>query len=115
MMYPQIPLYIGWPIVGLLAIYSVRLFIKGHKVIIEENKPTLSVTTSRIPDKARLGVKRRIELNRVKRRMYDLHGHSDDSAIETDYRDGILLGDLLSRNCTICGKPRNQRSEENDL
>lgn len=115
MMYPQIPLYIGWPIVGILAIFSVILFVKGHGVAITENKSVNTVsaiTTSRIPEKTKLGKKRRVELYRIKNRMRELHGHSDDFAIEIDYRDGIPLGDLLTRNCTVCGKPRNQWVED---
>jgi hypothetical protein len=36
------------------------------------------------------------------------HGHDDREGLEADVRDGVLVTDLMSRNCTICGKPRNK-------
>ena len=35
--------------------------------------------------------------------MRKIHGHSDDSALEQDYLDGVLPSDLLGRSCTVCG------------
>ena len=42
--------------------------------------------------------------------MYEKHGHSDDSGIVKDILDGIDTNEILQRNCTKCGKPRNQES-----
>jgi len=44
----------------------------------------------------------------VSETMYRVHGHSDDDGLRADVKDGVLVSDLLSRNCTRCSKPRNE-------
>ena len=55
--------------------------------------------------------RQRDTINNIVEAMKRLHGHSDDAQIERDYLDGVLASDLLSRNCTECGKPRNQQGD----
>jgi hypothetical protein len=40
------------------------------------------------------------------------HGHSDSTGLLADRASGIALNELIKRECTICGKPRNQRGEK---
>jgi hypothetical protein len=52
-----------------------------------------------------------IALMEIETRMETIHGHSDHDGLESDFRRGVLASDLLKRNCTRCGKPRNQRGD----
>jgi len=52
-----------------------------------------------------------IALMNLNRQMNALHGHDDYFAIRADYKSGIDMNDILKRDCTRCGRPRNKRGK----
>ena len=45
---------------------------------------------------------------KLRKQMENKHGHIDDWGLENDIKDGVDLNIIMNRNCTKCGKPRNQ-------
>ena len=65
----------------------------------------------RLVPKRRLDIRHAMAIRDVAHQMENIHGHSDNRGLEADALDGVMVSDLLSRNCTICGKPRNQEGD----
>ncbi len=51
----------------------------------------------------------RMSIWEVSNQMDTIHGHVDDDGLEADVRDGVLVGDLMTRPCTRCGNLRNEK------
>ena len=41
------------------------------------------------------------------------HGHMDFFGLLADRASGVPLNELMLKNCSICGEPRNKQSKEN--
>lgn len=44
-------------------------------------------------------------------KMARQHGHIDFEGLVADRASGVALNELITRNCSVCGKPRNQNTE----
>jgi hypothetical protein len=43
------------------------------------------------------------------------HGHDDNKGLLADRASGIRLNELMFRNCSLCGDPRNKQSTNKSL
>lgn len=44
--------------------------------------------------------------------MIHNHGHDDNKGLLADRASGVDLNELMSKNCSRCGKPRNKKSNK---
>jgi len=99
---------------------ALAVAVAGFIIIHQANKREADIAN--LPDskqmqyplvpKRRLNIRHKMAIRDVAQQMHDIHGHSDIRGLEADALDGVLTSDLLSRNCTICGKPRNQQGDD---
>ena len=47
----------------------------------------------------------------LREQTHSKHGYGDDWGIENDLKSGIDPEDIMSRKCTKCGIPRNQKGD----
>lgn len=79
---------------------SLKAFITGIRNKWQQDNPSRQLSSNQ-----------KIALMDMEVHMWRVHGHSDRAAMESDLKDGVPVNDLLSRNCSLCGKPRNQRGD----
>ena len=111
-MYPVIPPLIGWPIVGGLGLLSIILFRKGINKKLDKQEVVQDTVTVALHPKKHLNFRDRNALRNIDMRMTELHRHSDRRAMESELLRGVSASDLIKMNCTICFKPRGQRSDD---
>lgn len=110
------------PIVSWLLVclgFAIAITLTYHEQLREKEraKSELSarISSATIPiltkPKKYLRTNHSIALSQIAERMEEIHGHSDFDGLRADAKDGVLISDLLSRNCTRCGKPRNQEGD----
>jgi len=56
----------------------------------------------------------RIFIIMLTKNMAFQHGHLDFEGLFADRASGVPLNDLMLRNCSKCGKPRNKKSEDKE-
>jgi hypothetical protein len=91
----------------LIAAYLAYRDLFIEKEALARSKPAV-LTTS----KTNLSFAEKRTLRSIEYRMEAVHGHSDPHGLEAERLEGILIGTLLERNCTRCGKPRNQMGDD---
>jgi hypothetical protein len=89
-----------------LAYHELRIQFVQEKETWKRNSMALSK-----PIDGHIRSSHSIALLEVEERMETIHGHSDHEGLESDFRRGVLASDLMKRDCTRCGKPRNQRGD----
>ena len=99
---------LGWIIAIILTYHELRMQNVGLERDIK-GKATISTVLAK--PKKYLRADHSMALSEVAERMERIHGHSDIDGLRADVKDGVLVSDLLSRNCTRCGKPRNQEGD----
>jgi len=99
---------LGWIIAIILTYHELRVqnISLGMKI-----KSAPIVTPVLAKPKKYLRADHSMALREVADSMETIHGHSDFDGLKADAKDGVLVSDLLSRNCTRCGKPRNQEGD----
>lgn len=101
---------LGWIII--VVSNAVGFFLIGHSLGKPETVDRQStVSTVTLRPKKRLDASHNVALWEVEQHMEDIHGHSDHDGLEADVLDGVLVSDLMKRNCTRCGKRRNQMGD----
>lgn len=95
----------------LLLVLAMVITIKNEKKIQHSMEEGHNIPIIRLPDNRHLSLSHRITLGELSYQMEHIHGHSDRFGLEVDLRGGILGTDLLERNCTRCGKPRNKKGD----
>lgn len=111
MMYPAIPLYVGWPIIGILAIWAGVLFKRGASKSHEKLETVREAPMVSLRPKTRLNWRDRNTVNNIEDKMVELHGHCDRRVIEAEMLRGVSANDLIRMNCTICFKPRGIKND----
>jgi len=107
----NIPPVVSWILVGIG--FAIAILLTYHEQRIEKEKE-LSKETSLILAKPIVGFLKYthiLTLREIEQQMETVHGHSDTEGLESDFRRGVLASDLMQRNCTRCGKPRNQQGD----
>jgi hypothetical protein len=118
---------LGFPIGGwLLAIYVIFAIIiislvltdKSYKNEIQEN--VSSEVAKQINDINKLSgtlesvsPEDRNFIYHYNMEMRFQHGHSDPYGLAADRASGVPLNELMSKNCSRCGEPRNKKSSIN--
>ena len=109
MMYPIIPYYVGWPVVGILGVATFICLDIGIRKKQYEESNNGKIQYPLIPKK-RLNASHRITITEIEQRMEAIHGHSDPDGLEADALDGILVSDLmLDANNNMTSKGRTKR------
>ena len=107
------PEWLFWVLlsVGLLVAISLAYHeVRMQSVRFDESSKGTLLTLTK-PKGRYLSSSHRITLWEIEQQMELVHRHSDHDGLEADIRDGVLVGDLMKRNCTRCGKPRNQEGD----
>jgi len=109
------PSWIGWLLIGLamfIATFLTYHDLRIQSIAIEQQckllKKAQSATLQR---KDKLSDSDKRALADVRAQMDSVHGHSDRYGLESDMQTGYPASNLMDRNCTKCGKPRNQRGD----
>jgi hypothetical protein len=102
MMYPAIPYYIGWPLVGICGIAAIVCFDKG----IREKESGSKIQRHLIPRKYLTGDDWQ-HIEELGEEMMVTHRHRDDEGIKLDRLDGHTWNEIHSMPCH-CGKPRRK-------
>jgi len=101
---PSFPWYVGF------IIFTLCLLIAGylayHDLFIEKRAEYQHNQKWLINPNQRYDVSTALQLNE---QMNDVHGHDDFFGIQNDFKSKIDVNEILNRNCTRCGKPRNQK------
>ncbi len=99
-----------WTAIGLF-LFFVGVFAVLHYQSNEKEQVTSSnISGITLRPKSRLGGNGLAVTINLKSQMHRIHGHDDIWGIQSDYLNGIDTNEILKRNCTVCGKPRNQSS-----
>ncbi len=112
MMYPAIPLYVGWPIVSILGIWASILFKKGANKSHEKQETVHETPIVSLHPKTHLNWRDRNAINNIEAKMVELHGHCDKRAMESEMLRGVSASDLIKKECTICFKPRGLKNDD---
>ena len=112
MMYPAIPLYVGWPIIGILGIWAGMLFKKGASNSHEKPEIIHETPMVSLHPKARLNWRDRNAISNIETKMMELHRHCDRRAMESEMLRGVSASDLIKKDCTICFKPRGLKNDD---
>jgi len=112
MMYPAIPLYVGWPIVGMLGILAGILFKKSANKSHEKPETVHDTPIVSLYPKTRLNWRDRNAISNIEDKMMELHGHCDKRAMESEVLRGVSASDLIKKDCTICFRPRGIRNDD---
>ena len=109
---PTMSKVIGIAILGVCLLFACFLVYHDMRMDLMRSvpAPTEKPLTLTLPKKYLLS-DHNIAIWDVSEAMRKKHGHSDDDGLRADVKDGVLVTDLLSRNCTRCGIPRNQRGD----
>jgi len=102
-----------WFVLGLLIIAYI-VFEGAYQymcLLLSDIKDKTLMPTVLTKPKKYLRANHSLALSGVTERMESIHGHSDPDGLRAEAKDGVLISDLLSRNCTRCGKPRNQKGD----
>ena len=105
----ETPQWLVWVLIALGFIIAATLEyhnLRKNNILLEQEPKTAIRLQPRKPD---YGI-----VSSLSNQMTNKHGHTDSAGIESDYRSGIDTNDILKRDCTKCGKPRNQRGENGD-
>jgi hypothetical protein len=70
-----------------------------------------STQTAQLQRRTKLSLSDTMAMADVITRMEKIHGHSDEAGIQSDLEAGYSASDLLSRNCSRCGKQRNEEGD----
>jgi hypothetical protein len=100
----------AWTAIG-LALFFVGIFALVHYR--NPNIQHLSVIARRdtpTPIK-NLTTDDEIIIDNLIEQMRNKHDYTDDSGIKKDYQKGIDPDVILSRKCSVCGLPRNEKGE----
>ena len=96
-----------WTAIGLAVFFIGVLLLLHYKETLKVNQTTNStLLTMPLKPRSRPNSMVQAQLNN---QMRDIHGHDDPFGITADAEDGIDWNEIMKRNCTACGKPRNQR------
>lgn len=98
----------GLFILGTIVVVHYRDIEFQHKFEQAKLGSTPSIT---LRPKAKLSLDDQMIILDLGNQMERRHGHSDSHGIQAEYLKGIDTNDILKRNCTTCGKPRNQAGE----
>jgi len=103
-----------WTAIGLFLFFVGTFAVVHYKSV--ENKQALSTSTPGIVlrPKNKLRENDFPVLMNLNDQMLAIHGDDDLWGIQLDYLNGIDTNEILKRNCTVCGKPRNQRGKHHD-
>ena len=95
----------------------VACFLAYHELLSEKirlaslvKKQNIITASRPLNPKKRLRFYDNMALYQVQERMEKQHYHCDINVIKSEILTGRTIGEIMSDNCTICGKPRN--SEE---
>jgi len=119
-MYPVIPAIIGWPIVAILGFAAFVLCdigIRKKEYEKTQNREVQHTQTRQIiePQKGSLdsvSSQDRQFIVLLATTMTHEHGHMDIQGLLADRASGIALNELMARNCSRCGCPRNDKTTE---
>lgn len=100
------PQWLVWVLIALGFMIAATLEyhdLRKHNILLEQAPKTATNLNPRSQDKEAILT--------LSSQMIDIHkhGHMDDVGIKTDYCDGIDINEIIKRDCSICGIPRNQR------
>lgn len=98
----QVYTAVGFVLV-LIGFIAVMTYKEDNKVIVNGNR-----TVSSPSPKKSFTLNEVMALGNLKSQMQKVHGKSDDVGIDTDYRNNVDINDILKRDCTECGMPRNE-------
>ena len=117
-MFPVIPPIVGWPIIALLGLVAFVLIDKGIREKGETGKQTQPQEARVIePPKGSLDnvtSDDRLFILRLAMHMSWVHGCFDFDGLLADRASGIELNALMTRNCSICKTPRNERRKTHE-
>ena len=109
------PPVIGWPVVIVFVIIGIVLIIHGRRGNnVRQGKETDSLEAiANEPQAGSLDTvtrQDRLLIQGMAVSMITTHGHMDLIGLLADRASGIPLNELMTRNCSDCGIPRNQKS-----
>ena len=110
------PPLLGWSVVGVCVIAGIVLIIHGKQERNAKQKQELGSQeiVSIKPQEGSLDTvtaQDRLLIEAMAMDMIITHGHMDMLGLLADRASGIPLNELMTRNCSECGIPRNQRGK----
>ena len=97
---------LGWLVAILLTYHELRM----EKVGLEQKVRTTKRTMV-LPPKRRLQLNESFVLDNLVEQMLTKHGYDDRNGIELDLARNRNQSEIMEDNCSICGKPRNQKGD----
>jgi len=99
---PMIPNEVAWGLVVVGVLLAGYLAYHDLYVTSQKEQSNKTAELRKVPYR-RANASQQGVIWDIAETMRNVHGHSDDNALEQDYLDGVIASDLLNRPCTICG------------